>query len=393
MAKVSLRWLGILGAILTPIFVLFWALGGLGSAAKITAILVAVLIVALPIVMLVAAPMLLIPIAIHEAGHYLAGRSVGFRFVVAVVGPFGWRQEGDRVVRFRARPAISGGYVSMVPEDERDVERRYARFILGGPLASLGLVALVFSLWWLSGVPIAWNLPQGAGDGAHLCHKFFAFSALGSLMALPGTLLPFRVKALGGMPTDMMRLLALRRGDAESRSIFAVLSLHRMLLAGVPAGELPPALLRNAEREGAEDAQQIGALQLRWAYELHHDPQAAEATAARLEALLTKIREGLPKDWADGVDLLQAEHAVYVRHDADFAEARLASVASSHPTYRLTKVTIEAAIAAIRQASDLDDRIAAAEAELAIVSSRTSQSLEFERLWLASMREGWPRDD
>ena len=392
MAKASLRLAALFGAILSPLFVLFWALDGPLYAAKITATLAGVVLLALPFVFVLFTVMFFVPVAVHEAGHYLAGRREGFGFVLAIVGPFGWRREGDRVARFHVRPAILGGFVGMVPPDVPDAERRYARFIAGGPVASLALVAVVFLLWRISGLPVSTQIPNGSLALGFLALGF-QIAAFGSLLVLPGTLLPYRIKAFGGTPTDMMRLLTLRRGGRESRALFAHLTLQRMLLGGVPAGELPVKLIADAEREGAEDLQQLGALQIRWAHELENRPEAAGLTAERLDLLTAKLRKGLHKDWIEGIELVQAEQAAYGRRDADAAEARLPTSIPEGQAMRLAHAVVKAAIAALRRTPDLGTLLDAADEALVATVARSSIDMGFERRWIAAMRRGWPNEE
>ena len=78
-------------------------------------------------------------IALHELGHLLAGKWVGFQFSFYIVGPI--RVEavprgGIRVVYNRDYQTW-GGLCGMAPANSKDVARKFAWLVAGGPLISL----------------------------------------------------------------------------------------------------------------------------------------------------------------------------------------------------------------------------------------------------------------
>src|SRR5690606_14570496 len=83
-------------------------------------------------------------VAVHEAGHLLAGHLVGLRLVWCRVGPLGVLRtpRGLRVV-WTGMEEYDSGEVGMVPADEERFRWRYAWTIAGGLLASLALTVLL----------------------------------------------------------------------------------------------------------------------------------------------------------------------------------------------------------------------------------------------------------
>ena len=81
--------------------------------------------------------------AVHELGHWLAGRSVGLRLTYLVIGPLKFiRQSGHwRIYR---RSQFTGGFILMSLDKVRRVRRRLMIWVAGGPAASLitGAIAL-----------------------------------------------------------------------------------------------------------------------------------------------------------------------------------------------------------------------------------------------------------
>ncbi|MGK7312515.1 MAG: hypothetical protein ACN0LA_09770 [Candidatus Longimicrobiales bacterium M2_2A_002] len=90
-------------------------------------------------------------LAVHEAGHLLAGRLVGFRFLLFIVGPLRVAREGDRVqVGWNRSLSLAGWLAATGPTPDRleRLRRRTAIMVAGGPLTSLAAGA--------GGAPSCW---------------------------------------------------------------------------------------------------------------------------------------------------------------------------------------------------------------------------------------------
>jgi hypothetical protein len=155
----------------------------------------------------------------HELGHLVGGRITGGRFLLFIIGPFQW-QRSPAGIRFswNRRINLFGGMAACLPVDQRDLTRRFALMIAGGPLASLVLVVL--ALWAAVGLAhLGWTVPQ------HIA----VFTALLSGLIFVLTALPGEA---GGFRTDGRRLLNLLGRDATARQEAALLSLTVAALAG-----------------------------------------------------------------------------------------------------------------------------------------------------------------
>ncbi len=83
----------------------------------------------------------LVLIAVHEAGHHLAGAVVGYCWKGWVVGPFQVsRETRGGQVRFSFSKVLFSGRASVFHHESDTIKRR-ATFILGGPLVTLLLGA------------------------------------------------------------------------------------------------------------------------------------------------------------------------------------------------------------------------------------------------------------
>jgi hypothetical protein len=88
-------------------------------------------------------PALYFGILLHELGHVLAGLSAGFELRTLSVGAFfitketqGWK------FRFFPRRIVAGGQTQMLTESTDRLEARFLRLVLGGPAATMLVLAL-----------------------------------------------------------------------------------------------------------------------------------------------------------------------------------------------------------------------------------------------------------
>ncbi len=172
-------------------------------------------------------------IYIHEAGHVICGRIVGFTASRVVIG------NGRKpLVRFTVAgtlveitPSFSGGftYVNVVPSG--GLRARFFFFILGGVLFNAIAIAAVY----LVAYPLLGSTPGGAAD---------VFIYAGIIMAAIN-LLPFNIYAMGvKIPYDGLKLIKTPfMKNTEIRKLLAAGKVHRVYY-----------LIRDREFAGAEKA-------------------------------------------------------------------------------------------------------------------------------------------
>lgn len=60
--------------------------------------------------------LILIVLGTHEIGHVLSGLSQGMRFLLLIVGPFGWHASASGIrFEWNTNPALMGGLAAMLP--------------------------------------------------------------------------------------------------------------------------------------------------------------------------------------------------------------------------------------------------------------------------------------
>ncbi|MET1163375.1 MAG: site-2 protease family protein [Pseudoxanthomonas sp.] len=247
---------------------------------------------------LLALPFLMLAvIAVHEAGHLLMGLRQGMRFLLYVVGPFGFVGGGEGI-RFRwfFNLGTLGGLAAAMPDPQRPLAMQMKPMVLGGPLASLLLAAAGFAVMAMSeGRLAAYALIVGLLSAA-----VFVLTAL-----------PFRA---GGFMSDGMQWLAYRRGGAGMERRARLTALMGMSMAGTRPRDLDEETLRLTleAADGSEVLTDMGA----WFYAYARDLDRGEVAAA--DAWLAKMADALgayPDGFRQSIAIELAMHAALHRRD------------------------------------------------------------------------------
>ena len=171
--------------------------------------------------------LMLIVLGTHEIGHLIGGLSQGMRFLLLIVGPFGWHASvaGPRF-EWNTNVALMGGLAATLPtEVGASLRRQLLVMIAGGPLASLLLA--IFAV-----AAIAYVEPRLAA----YC-LIVAATSFGIFLV---TLIPTRA---GGFMSDGMQLIDVWRGGSavvERSALLRIIAHYRALLEssvdGYPSG-------------------------------------------------------------------------------------------------------------------------------------------------------------
>jgi hypothetical protein len=160
--------------------------------------------------------LILIVLATHEIGHVLGGLLQGMRFLMLIVGPFGWHASysGTRF-QWNTNLALMGGLAAMLPNQTGAPRRHLLVLIAGGPLASLFLAILAIALASVSGPRLA---------------AYFTIVAGTSFGIFLVTLIPMRV---GGFMSDGLQLIDVLKGGSAAIDRGALMQLFAQSLDGV----------------------------------------------------------------------------------------------------------------------------------------------------------------
>ncbi len=212
-------------------------------------------------------------VLLHELGHVAAGLSVGFELRSLMVGAFlltretrGWK------VRFIPRRILAGGLANMVPKSADRLVERYFRFVLGGPAASLVLLAVSLILSRI--------FPGIAGVRVVLL--------VGVLITISACI-PYTFRS---QPTDAkLLLLTIRKGPAAERlaAIFYIVALDAQR---VEPRDWPRELVEKMSIPTQDKSFLTGVISVRYAHAL--DSGDPERIAEAIERALAANDEARP---------------------------------------------------------------------------------------------------
>jgi len=161
--------------------------------------------------------LILVVLGTHEIGHLLGGLSQGMRFLLLIVGPFGWHASisGARF-EWNTNLALMGGIAAAVPtKTGASLRRQLLVLIAGGPIASLLLTIFAVVLASVSDPRFA---------------AYCIFVAATSFGIFLVTLIPVRS---GGFMSDGMQIIDVLRGGSAVIERSAIMQIFAQSLAGV----------------------------------------------------------------------------------------------------------------------------------------------------------------
>lgn len=246
-------------------------------------------VVLLPLACFVAA------LAIHQAGHLLAGRLNGFRAVSCKIGSFTF---GNKLY---PTDVLLLGMLVMRPVRNDRLRRRLTWLVLGGPLASL-LVPLVLE--------IALHLVQSYWSDIYFLvpAAIHVFSTLSVLLGI-GALLP-DIDSSGNF-SDGTRLLMLLKNDFRAVRWLAILELQLALSSTQNEREQGEVVVARATAERDESFDTVAAHWLAYLWASRH--QNLSLATRHLEDALARLGPS-PGHLGDRIFLEAAVFQAWYRH-------------------------------------------------------------------------------
>lgn len=316
-------------------------------------------------------------VALHEGGHLLAGKLLGGKFALVIIGPLRVMRtpSGLRWGRNRRFP-LFGGLALVTPSSVDNLRSYMIGLLAGGPLSSFVSGSI------LIGTAVLWPrmLPAGATISPV---GFFLWTLLGatglfSLAFFLASSLPSRT---GGFASDGARLLALARKGPAGEQEALVFSLTALSLSGVRARDLPASMVTKAST-AVGDPQVTAAMQL-LAYLWALDQGRVDAARGYLNQAVSEVERVSPLLR----DSLFAELAYFkARHDHDATGARIClDKAGRCELSEETRMRAEAAV--LLAEHRLDEAISrASDAIAATTRSLLGASSQETIDWAASIR-------
>lgn len=263
--------------------------------------------------------------AVHEAGHALAGRLVGFRFVACRVGPITMTRTQRGIRIGPSTDSVFGGYANCLPMVGGRLRARYAVFVIGGPLATfawiIGLVALALTLpIILDPLAMVVNSHVGSDPSTDVVAISASVTAWMNVVlwvvALPTCIIPMPVR---GKANDALLLVRALRGGARFERTLALAGMRTWLAQEMRPRAWSESLVADALALVDKTSEHVGAVL--YAYAWAHDRSEIERAGEYLNQLLAYSRDTPP--WTHISPTFALECAYFMaRHRDDPAAAR-----------------------------------------------------------------------
>jgi hypothetical protein len=278
----------------------YWgASTGMKAAAELPGIAVAAIAVLF-------IPACLLVIGFHEAGHAVAGLAMNFDFRMYVVGPLLWDKE-EKGWRFKWNKNVNtfGGFVICIPSPSPDLNKRFAFYAAGGPLASFVLAALAYGAHLL----FSTLLQPGVGSAIAI-NLLYILSVISAIIGFI-TLVPLHS---GGFSSDGARMLRLWRGGEEARFETMLLTIISASMAGTRPAHYNLNELEEAQALAVKTEAPMGVYIQYYLYYHAFDSGDVERAEHHLDRYLEQI-ESIPEGVRGGVWMDAALFHALVKKD------------------------------------------------------------------------------
>ena len=205
-------------------------------------------------------------IYVHELGHWLMARLLGYRTHLFVLAPLWWTKQGLQV-RLRNGIGVAGLVVAM-PEPHRRKVWHELLFLAGGVLANFLSVLVVLGLYFSqrNEVPLpVWFIPLAVFG---VCSAFM----LTELMP---------VTTQRGMYSDGKAILSLLQGDKQTRALQALRGLSAQSFADVRPRDWDTDMLQDLARYGSDDTCRLASEMFHYCW--HRDRGEIDLALAALD--------------------------------------------------------------------------------------------------------------
>lgn len=262
-----------------------------------------------------------IVILAHELGHVVGGKIAGLKFLLLVVGPLKVTRSTQGLIwQVNRSVAMMGGLACCVPRDPKHFLRALRWMIIGGPLASLLLIAVCYFLsGYVNGLPISpsWML---------FTTKLLKITGVITFMIAVVTIYPGTSASL---KTDGRQFIELMRSNPHARRQNLVRLLVGQSLAGIRPSEWDSDVITELDQAYADldDKEETLPERVIWSSlrsAVAVDQNDTEAAHKLIQFNLTHAT--LYPIFARGTLYLEAAlFEARIRHDADAAEALIAA--------------------------------------------------------------------
>lgn len=317
------------------------------------------------------APVFMLAVGIHEAGHLVAGAAVGFKPYVFIVGPLKLeRTDGRWRIGFNRSISLSGGLSAGIPNHTERLRERLLVHVAGGPAASVigGLIA--------TGVLPALGPPPGvrvSGPAAGAYFLVIALALISSLIAVIA-LVPGKKS---GYSSDGAQILRFMKNSPDVDADVALLAVSLSSMGGRRPRDWDAALLARAMSRPPESGR--GPIAQLLAHINALDRNDLAAARQYVDTAVAHI-EQVPLMSRAGIFLQAAQFAAMYDGNAQAARAALDRATGGALVSSSEQLFTEAAVLHAEGRPGVEELLDRAEAALADSIDRGSSQLRADQI-------------
>ena len=257
--------------------------------------------------MLLFIPIFFVVIAIHEAGHAIAGVWMKFNFKTYIVGPFMWEKDlKGWHFKWNKNVNTAGGMVICMPVGIENLTKRFSVYAAGGPIASLLLTLFAYGFY---------SLIPSSNTSIEILRNAMYIIAVLSLIIFITTAMPMRAN---GFSSDGARVFRLLKGGDTARFELLLLKLITNASAGVRPKEIDGNDLTEAFVLAKKIKAPFGAYLHSFFYQSELDKGNIDKAEQHLQDYITEV-ESIPKGIRNMVWLDAAFFYAYAKKDLEKA--------------------------------------------------------------------------
>lgn len=324
--------------------------------------------------------MFILAAIIHEFGHAIAAKRVGYEFLTTIIGPFRLYRDRDGLhLGLTGESDFWRGATICLPNDDEDLRDRHLIFMMGGPVATFLTGALCF------GVPFLMLL-AGQWPANDYLLGLFAFVMLFGFYSLIYLIAVLVIRKKPGTDTDGKQIFLLKNQSPEAKRYFAILKLEASRFSGVRPQDFDPEMLGHLFAF-TDDTANDG-IAHDFAYEHYLDTREYAKARDHLQNGLEILRKD--ERWLRPLAIIKAvEFEIHIRKDVENAKllySKLSQKKALAPRSPFYFARAEAALlAAEGKVREARHRIEVAKIHLS--KSIALQATETDREWLFQLEK------
>jgi Zn-dependent protease len=306
--------------------------------------------------------LVLLAVTVHELGHLLAGRAVGFHFSSIQFGPLLFENEYGAIRAQISFDMIGLGYTGMYADRVRKLRRRLLIYIAGGPVANLLTVIVVVVVGDLH--------PSSSDSWLATAVGQFGASAISLLLAL-FSMVPYP-------PTDGAETEMLLYSPLPARRFMSTVGLGAQFNQGIRARDWKRTWVKAATFLPDKSRGEFYACWM--AYLFANDRKDADRAAHYLERCLS-LAPVLTTRFRDLIAQEAAVFCAWFKMNPSLADKWLLQMKSRRSLAPIPQARIEVALHCAHR--DFDNAITTCETTLGLIQRLPIKPSN------ASLRESW----